>query len=121
MPNTMAESNERIYTLKEASKEVDITVQTLAKACRDGDLRAMQISDSSRHGFHWMVAEYDLIDWMDKRGMKKRGRKPKPPTPEEQKSSTWQLAYSTGYAAGYQKALRKAIKAVKLLGEPDNG
>lgn len=116
MPNTMAESNERIYTLKEASVEVGITAQALGKACRDGDLRAMQISDSSRHGFHWMVAEYDLIDWMERRGQRKRGRKPKEPTPEEQKASTWQLAYSTGYADGYQKALRKALKMLKSMG-----
>ena len=58
----------------------------------------------------------DLIDWMERRGQRKRGRKPKEPTPEEQKSSTWQLAYSTGYADGYQKALRKALKMLKSMG-----
>lgn len=115
MPNTMENSKEPVYTLKEASAEAGVTVQALSKACRDGDLRGMQISDSSRHGFHWMVAEYDLIDWMERRGQRKRGRKPKPPTPEEQKASTWKLAYAQGYAEGYAKALRKVNKAIKAL------
>lgn len=115
MPNTMENSKEPVYTLKEASQECGLSVQMLSKACRDGDLRAMQISDSSRWGYHWMIAEYDLIDWMDKRGMKKRCRKPKPPTPEEQKASTWKLAYAQGYAEGYAKALRKVNKAIKAM------
>lgn len=121
MPNAINPSTERIYTLKEASEECGMSPQALSKACREGNLRAMQISDSSRHGFHWMVAEYDLIDWMDRRSGTKRGRKPREATLEEQKASTWQPAYSQGYADGYAKALRKARRALKALSEVNDG
>lgn len=119
MPNTMENSKEPVYTLKEASRESGLSVAVLSKACRDRDLKGSQISDSSRYGYHWMIREYDLIDWMEKRGETRYKRKPKPPTPEEQKSSTWQLAYAQGYAEGYAKALRKVRKALKALTDTD--
>lgn len=63
----MSELNEKYYTLKEASSISGVTTQTLAKAIREGKLIARQISDSSRYGFHYMVTENALLQWVEDR------------------------------------------------------
>ena len=115
MPNKMEMTNEKYFNLKQASDETGLSVAVIGAACRNGDLRGMQISDSSRWGFHWMVAEYDLIEWVEKRMENRYKRKPKEPTAVEQKSSTWELAWHDGFQKGYAKAMRKVRKALKEL------
>lgn len=62
----MAE-NEKWYDLKKASKEAGVSTQTIYSAIRAGKLVARQISDSSRFGFHYMIGESALLEWVEDR------------------------------------------------------
>lgn len=64
---------ERNYTLKEAAKEVSLTPEAIRIAIKKGHLSAMQISDSSRVGYHYLIKESDLISWLDDSKAHRRG------------------------------------------------
>ena len=56
---------EKWYTVKEAAKEVGRTPQGLNAAIKRGYLKAKKISDSSSYGFHYLIGENDLIEYID--------------------------------------------------------
>ena len=64
---------EPYYTVEEASKEARVKPATIRRAIQKGTLKAIQISDSSRWGFHYMVKESELISWLDDPTAHKRG------------------------------------------------
>lgn len=56
---------EKWYTASEASKEAGVSSINIRCAIYSGRLLATQIPDSSRYGFHYMIRETDLIEWME--------------------------------------------------------
>ncbi len=74
MENTV---KEKWYTAKEAGEVAGVQASTLTTAIRHGKLVAKQISDSSRYGFHYMISESALIDWVEDRKSRKADALPK--------------------------------------------
>ena len=56
---------EKWYRISEAAKEICVSDQTIRNAIMLGNLIATQIPDSSSPGYHWMIKESDLIEWLD--------------------------------------------------------
>ena len=56
---------EKWYRISEAAKEIRVSDQTVRNAITFGHLLATETPDSSAPGFHYMIKESDLIDWMD--------------------------------------------------------
>ncbi len=63
----MSEMNEKWYRLAEAKIVSGASIATLSKAIREGKLVSKQISDSSRYGYHYMVSETALLQWVEDR------------------------------------------------------
>lgn len=58
-------TKEKWYTASEAAKEAGVSSINIRCAIYSGRLLATQIPDSSRYGFHYMIRETDLIEWME--------------------------------------------------------
>lgn len=99
-------NKEKWYTVREACKETKMSDNAILRAIKGGRLAASTISDSSRHGFHYLIRESDLISWFSnpehhRRGAKK-GTKYKP-----RKTSKPELAIDETNRPGYNDDIRK--------------
>ena len=56
---------EKWYRVCEAAKEIGVSDQTIRNAIMLGNLVATQTPDSSAPGYHWMIKESNLIEWLD--------------------------------------------------------
>lgn len=63
----MSELNEKWYKMTEAKDVSGVSIATLSKAIREGKLIAKQISDSSRYGYHYLISESALLQWVEDR------------------------------------------------------
>lgn len=58
--------NERIYTIKDASKHFGVKAYDIYQAIKTGTLNASQVPDGlGRHGWKYMIYENDLKKWMN--------------------------------------------------------
>lgn len=56
---------EKWYTSSEAAKEAGVSSINIRCAIYSGRLLATQTPDSSRYGFHYLIRETDLIEWLE--------------------------------------------------------
>lgn len=114
---------EKFYTLAQAEKIAGVSRATLTNACREGRLAGSQISDSSYRGFHWMVSEDALMDWvMDRKSIKaqvlQKNKAPSEMTVDgiaEWITNQIQKAYEQGFKDGVKQAKAQMSEAVKGL------
>lgn len=59
--------NEKYYKVREAVEKTRISQSTINKAIKNKELPAREITDSSSKGFHYMIAESDLMRWLAER------------------------------------------------------
>ena len=119
----MSETKEKWYTMAEAMKETGVSRATLTRAINEGRMVASQISDSSGAGFHFMVSETNLLEWMENRKSKKAEVTKKNKAPQEMtvdSISEWitqqiQTAYETGFKDGLKTAKETMMEAAKGL------
>ena len=67
---TPARPDEKYYTANQASIETSIAISTITRAIQKNELLAREISNG-RGGHKYMIAESDLIAWMDVRKKRK--------------------------------------------------
>lgn len=113
--NLMSEK-EKWYTLDEATAVAGCSRATLNKACKEGRLVSSQITDSSKWGFHYMVSENALLDWVNDRKSFKMDVSAMDFSVEmiaqilERKIKT---AYDEGYKDGFKSAKKQMNEAMK--------
>lgn len=112
---------EKWYTIPQAVREAGISNATLYAAIRQGKLRASQISDSSRHGYHYMISESALLEWVEDRKTVKAHAIATSKVPSEltiediAKEITLRIqkAYDTGFKEGKKAGKAEIMDAVK--------
>lgn len=120
----MSEMKEKWYNLQEASQVSGVSYAVLNKALREGKLVGKQISDSSRYGYHWLVSETALLQWVEDRKTVKANAIATAKVPSEltiediAKEITLRIqkAYDTGYKEGKKAGIaevKDAIRGVK--------
>lgn len=117
----MSDTKEKWYTMTEAMKETGVSRATLTRAINEGRMVASQITDSSGAGFHFMVSETNLLEWMENRKSKKTEAIKKNKAPQEmtvESISEWitkqiQAAYESGYKDGLKTAKAQMLEAAK--------
>lgn len=116
----MEDTKEKYFDTKQASKEAGVSVNAICTAIKNGKLQASQISDSSRFGYHYLVSETALIEWMNNRW--KRGSTTAAPKALSQFSlediadeltRRIKKAYEEGYKDGVKKAKQDILTAMK--------
>lgn len=121
--DSMSEGKEKWYTMAEAMKETGVSRVTLTRAINEGRMVASQITDSSGAGFHFMVSETNLLEWLENRKSKKTEVLKKNKAPQEMtvdSVSEWitaeiQKAYETGFKDGLKTAKTKMMEAAKEI------
>ena len=105
---------EKWYTLTEAEKVAGVSKGTLNRAIRLGRLVASQISDSSRHRFHYMVSETALLEWVeDSKKQRAESGEMTIDNIAEWLKAQMQKAYNEGYRDGMKAAKAQVLNAVK--------
>jgi excisionase family DNA binding protein len=56
---TFAPESVRLLTVQQAAEYVQLTIETIRRACRTGDLRASKI------GMAWRIRSTDLDAWLE--------------------------------------------------------
>ena len=108
---------EKWYTLAEASDVAGVPNKMLLRAIKSGTLVASQITGGSgRYGFHYMVSESALLEWVENRDTVKT----MPTENTLDRVSEWitseiQKAYEAGFRDGMRAAKEKMIDAAKEL------
>ena len=114
--DSMSEGKEKWYTTAEAEKVAGVSRQTLFNSINKGTLVASQITDSSRWGYHYMISESNLLDWVENRNTVKTSKMPTEMTVD--RIADWitaeiQKAYETGFKDGMKTAKTKMMQATK--------
>ena len=65
MPETKTVENTKWYTIKEAAKEAGVPYGKIRAAVSMGTILSKKISDSSRYGYHYLIADHDLLSWVE--------------------------------------------------------
>lgn len=112
---------ERWFKTDEAAKYAGVSLATISKAVREGKLVASQISDSSRHGFHYMITESALFEWVEDRKTVKANAIATSKVPSEMtiediaKEITLRIqkAYDAGFKDGKKVGKAEAMDAVR--------
>lgn len=60
--------NIKYYTVPAAAIECNVTKSTILNAIRKNRLPATQIPDGNKSGFKYMIAEHDLIEYIENKG-----------------------------------------------------
>lgn len=113
--NLMSEK-EKWYTFDEATAVAGCSKATLYRACKEGRLVASQISDSSKWGFHYMVSENALLEWVNDRKSLKMDVSAMDFSVDmiaqilERKIKT---TYDEGYRDGFKNAKKQMNEAMK--------
>lgn len=111
---------EKWFTLAEAEQYAGVSRKTLSMHINKGTLQASQIPDGGgRWGYHYMVSESALLEWVENRHTIKVANAPGELTVD--KISDWitnqiQKAYETGYKEGRKAAkaqMQEAMKGMK--------
>lgn len=108
---------EKWYTLTEASDVAGVPNKVLLRAVKNGTLVASQITGGSgRYGFHYMVSESALLEWVENRDTVKTV----PAKNTLERVSEWitsgiQEAYEAGFRDGMRVAKEKMNAAVKEI------
>lgn len=114
--DSMSEGKEKWYTTAEAEKVAGVSRQTLFNSINKGTLVASQISDSSKCGYHYMISESNLLDWVENRNTVKTSKMPTEMTVDriaDWITSEIQKAYETGFKDGMKTAKTKMMEAAK--------
>ena len=120
----MSEMKEKWFNISQAKEVSGVSVATLSKAIREGKLVAKQISDSSRYGYHYLVSETALLQWVEDRKTVKANAIATAKVPSEltiediAKEITLRIqkAYGSGYKEGKKAGIaevKDAIRGVK--------
>lgn len=111
---------EKWYTLAEASQYAGVHDKTLYAAIKKGTLSASQISDGGgRYGFHYMISESALLEWVEHRDTIKVASVPSEltiDTVSEWITAQIQKAYEAGFKNGMNTAksqMQEAVKGIK--------
>lgn len=116
----MEDTKEKYFDTKQASKEAGVSVNAICTAIKKGKLQASQISDSSRFGYHYLISETALLEWVNNRW--KRGRATAAPKAlsqftiediAEELGRRFKKAYEDGYKDGMKKAKQDILIAMK--------
>ena len=117
----MSELNEKWFNLKGATQVSGVSYAVLSKALREGKLVGKQISDSSRYGYHWLVSETALLQWVEDRKTVKAHAIATSKVPSEltiediAKEITLRIqkAYDTGFRDGKKAGKSEIMDAIK--------
>lgn len=108
---------EKWFTVKEASHEASVSGNTINMAIKEGKLVARQMSDSSRWGFHYLIAESELLRWVEDRKTVKANAVATTKTASEANASDiaeWiTLKIKKAYDEGYRDGKRAGIAEIK--------
>lgn len=112
---------EKWFKITEAAQYAGVSGNTLSKAIREGRLKASQISDSSKHGFHYMVTESALYEWVEDRKSVKANAIATSKVPSEltiediAKEITLRIqkAYDAGFKDGKKVGKAECMEALK--------
>lgn len=112
---------EKWYTVKEACKEAGVSGNTISNAIREGKLVASQISDSSRYGFHYMISETALLEWVEDRKTQKANAIVTSKVPSEMTiediaaeiTLRIKKAYDTGFREGKKAGKAEIMDAIR--------
>lgn len=108
----MDEMKEKWYTVKQAAEKTRFSVAVINNACRKGELEASQISDHTKYGFHYSIAESKLNTWV----ATKKASASEPKSVEELSAllySVTKAEYERGFKEGKEAARRAFNDAVK--------
>jgi hypothetical protein len=117
-------SNEKIYNLPQAANEAGVAKETIRAAIKKGELPAQTISFGTKGRVKYMVAETDLLNWVEKRPSLKEERKNKVAQTRSISDLTIEelggellnkikLSYDEGYKKGFEDARKMILEAVK--------
>lgn len=117
----MSEMNEKWFNLQEATQVSGVSYAVLNKALREGKLVGKQISDSSRYGYHWLVSETALLQWVEDRKTVKAHAIATSKVPSEltiediaqEITLRIQKAYETGLRDGKKAGKAEIMDAIK--------
>lgn len=65
MSETKTVEKTKWFTTKEASKEAGVKYSKIMAEIANGRIVAKKISDSSSYGYHYLIADYDLMAWVE--------------------------------------------------------
>lgn len=134
------ESNEKMYPIKMAAREAGVPEQKIRYAIKTKQLPATSIQSGKVNKY--MIAETDLINWMEKRPVVKEDRPGKMSQTRdisdltvdelagtflnkiidarnEGYKSGLEDGYNKGYSAGYKEGVEACLKAAGLLLEKE--
>lgn len=117
-------SNEKIFNLPQAAEEAGVALETIRKAIKKGTLPAQTISVGTKGYTKYMVAETDLLNWVENRPTIKEERKNKVAQTRTVSDLTIEelggellnkikLSYDEGYKKGFEDARKMILEAVK--------
>lgn len=64
-------NTEKYYTANQAAQETRISISTITRAIQKKELSAREISSNGNGGHKYMIAESDLIKWLETRKTRK--------------------------------------------------
>ena len=108
------ENKEKYYSIAQIRDMTHMSDQSIRNACKAGRLKASQIPDSSRLGFHYLVAESDFKLWW----ATKKAKVTEQPKVEDLAAMIQNLideAYERGLNEGMDKARRAMTEALKKV------
>lgn len=106
------EGKEKWLKVKEAAKVAGVSSNYISSEIRKGTLKATQISDSSRFGYHYLISETDLVFWVENRktlGANKTATK----TPSEMSIEDIAAELTIRLKKAYEDGFRDGRKAAK--------
>lgn len=132
MSETKTVEKTKWFTTKEASKEAGVKYSKIMAEIAHGRIVAKKIPDSSSYGYHYLIADYDLMAWVE--DPKKVRCEPIPSKCKKERAATdsfdidslvkalveqiSERVYSESrqaYEKGFEDGKKAAIKAVQDL------
>ena len=137
MPEEKIAEKVKYYTIKDAAKEAGVPVNRIRSAISAGKIITKKACDSSRYGYHHIIADYELLDWVEDPNktrcepvpsyINKTAKSKKAPTPKEQPNEdiyhlmeilvkkVEDYVYTDAYSKGYEAGKKEATEAIKNL------
>lgn len=114
-------NKQKYYRVKEAAKVAGVSGAVITQAIRAGKLVATQISDSSRYGYHYLIAENDLLNWVEDRKTVKANAIATCKVPSEMTTEDIaaeialriKKAYNAGFKEGRKEGKREIMEAIR--------
>ena len=110
----MDELKEKRYTVKQAAEKTRFSVAVIQNACKKGEMQTLQISDTSKYGFHYSISETELNRW----AAAKKATVSEAKSYEEVSAIVYRLMkdeYERGFKAGKEEARRAFNDAMRGL------